>query len=121
MQVENTKPPLAAAVRLLKRVRERGFPQFSTPLRLPNLILDRVYLVRAVGQRVAEVRSARDISQDTLAKAIGVTGKTVSNWERGRGKGGIKESKLIQIAAVLKCDLADLLAAPGSPVPLSKP
>jgi transcriptional regulator with XRE-family HTH domain len=34
-------------------------------------------------QTLKELREAAGLSQDKLARCIGVTGKTISNWERG--------------------------------------
>ena len=36
-----------------------------------------------VGRRIAELRSARNLTQQQLGDAIGVSDKTVSKWENG--------------------------------------
>ena len=42
----------------------------------------------AKGNAVADVRRKFGITQEQLARYMGVTAKTVHNWERGKGKYG---------------------------------
>ena len=67
------------------------------------------------GLRLHQVRQHRNISQGRLAKAVGVSVGTIQNYEHGRAH--ITADRLEQLARALQCEPAELLAAPGSPLP----
>ena len=56
-----------------------------------------------VGKRINELRTERRISQQTLAKAVGVSQKAIDYWERG-----INEPKASYI--VILCDFFGVTA-----------
>jgi transcriptional regulator with XRE-family HTH domain len=72
-----------------------------------------------MARRLTEIRQYRGLRQIDVAKFVKVTKGTVCNWEHGRT--GIGAARLPQLAAVLQCTVADLLAAPGSPIPRAQP
>lgn len=62
--------------------------QPSTPIRVPSIAPSRVYATisgmktgETRGQRIKRARAALGISQDKLAKRVGVSTMTVSRWE----------------------------------------
>lgn len=61
----------------------------------------------AIGGRVRERREARRMTQDGLAKAVGVTFQQVQKYERGVNR--IAAARLIQMAAALETAVADLV------------
>ena len=61
----------------------------------------------SVGRRVAEVRSARGLSQEALADRLHVSRQTVSNWERGKTL--VDVQSLATMADELGCPLSELL------------
>lgn len=56
---------------------------------------------------IASIRCRQGISQVDLAKAIGVTGSAVSQYESGKRKPNIEILK--KIAQVLDCTIDDLI------------
>ena len=68
-----------------------------------------------VGERIAQVRIAADVSQARLAKRVGVTVGTIQNYERGRNS--LTVTRLWELAIALNCEPADLLKPSGSPLP----
>lgn len=56
---------------------------------------------------IASIRCRQGISQVDLAKAIGVTGSAVSQYESGKRKPNIDTLK--KIAQVLDCTVDDLI------------
>jgi transcriptional regulator with XRE-family HTH domain len=58
-----------------------------------------------IGQRVKQLREAKGWSQDELARRVGLTSKTISNYETGTR--GVKEPPLSTVRA-----LADALGVP---------
>lgn len=69
----------------------------------------------SVGERVKELREQRRLTQEALAARIGVTRKTVSNWEIGETK--VSTAHLPAIALALRVQEADLVgnSATGDP------
>ena len=67
------------------------------------------------GQRLREVRQHREISPAKLAKAIGVSVGTIQHYEHGRVH--ITAERLLELAAALQCEPADLLMPPDFPLP----
>lgn len=58
-----------------------------------------------IGESVKAIRQARGITQDELAKRIGVTRSQISNIEKGRR--GTSLERLNEIAEALKCNVSD--------------
>ena len=67
-------------------------------------------LLRAVGSRVREARTAAHLSQEQLAQRIGVTRSSVANLEAGRQDMNL--SRIAGILAALGIDL-NVLIQPG--------
>lgn len=42
-----------------------------------------MFNMQQVGQRIAELRKSKDMTQMAFADAMGVSFQAVSNWERG--------------------------------------
>lgn len=61
----------------------------------------------AVGERLLAFRKAAGVSQETLAKAVGVTFQQIQKYEKGRNR--LSASRLVMIADVLGIDAADFL------------
>ncbi|MEO1039773.1 MAG: helix-turn-helix transcriptional regulator [Pseudomonadota bacterium] len=55
---------------------------------------------RLIGERVRIARKMRDVSQERLGKALGVTFQQVQKYEKGRNR--VAASRLIEIAAFLE-------------------
>ena len=60
-----------------------------------------------LGRRIAEVRSARGLSQEALAELLHVSRQTISNWERGKTLADIQS--LVLMAKELGMPLVELL------------
>lgn len=60
-----------------------------------------------LGRRIAEVRSARGLSQENLAELLHVSRQTISNWERGKTLVDIQS--LMLMAEALDMPLVELL------------
>ena len=71
----------------------------------------------SVGERIAELRKKRDMSQFDLAKAMSVSRQAVSKWENGLNSPDTV--KLIQLADVLDTDVEYL--ATGRNTALRRP
>jgi transcriptional regulator with XRE-family HTH domain len=69
----------------------------------------------AVGARVRERRRAIGMSQDALAKQLGVTFQQVQKYERGVNR--ISSSSLVRTAAALGVGVQDLLDPQGGELP----
>lgn len=61
----------------------------------------------ALGQRIADFRSKKNLSQEELAFSCGVGNKHISNIELGKSKPSLES--LIQIANILNISADDLL------------
>ena len=68
-----------------------------------------------LAERLRQVRQHRGISQGKIARTIGVSVGSIQNYERARV--AITTDRLHQLARVLQCEPADLLAEPGSAPP----
>lgn len=60
---------------------------------------------------LAEMRKRLNLRQEDVAAALGVTRIAVHHWESGAAKP--TASKLLKLAEVLKCDVADILRERG--------
>ncbi len=60
-----------------------------------------------VGRRIRALRRAKGISQEVLAKGVGLTFQQVQKYERGSNR--VSASKLVQIARVLGVPASHLL------------
>ncbi|MEO1444981.1 MAG: helix-turn-helix domain-containing protein [Cyanobacteria bacterium J06635_11] len=59
--------------------------------------------------KVAELRTAKNLTQRQLADLVGVDPSTIRNWERDRG--GIETwVKIARLCGVLECDISELFA-----------
>ena len=67
--------------------------------------------LRALGKRVRLLRLTRELTQDELAAAAGISRSFVSVVEHG--KSGVDVTKLHRMAAVLGVPLRDLIDVPG--------
>lgn len=56
--------------------------------------------------KVADYREKAGFTQNRLARALGVTRNTISNWEQG---GSIKSEYLARMAAIFNCDAFELI------------
>lgn len=68
---------------------------------------------RAVGKRLRLLRVVRELTQDELAQAAGVTRNQVSGFERAAQ--GLDVVALLRLSAALRVPVAELLAV-GAPV-----
>ncbi len=55
-----------------------------------------------------KLRERAGLSQSALAKLVGVTGKTVSNWERGVTRVDLSLSQVKELSSVLGVTLEEL-------------
>jgi transcriptional regulator with XRE-family HTH domain len=62
---------------------------------------------RGIGQNITDVRRARDLSQEELAKRVKISMRTLNRIETGSGNATL--NVLIAIAAELSVDVADLM------------
>jgi len=53
-------------------------------------------------------RRERGLTQDDIATALGVSGQTVSNWERGRSIPTLTINQMKALCKILKCTLNDI-------------
>lgn len=58
-------------------------------------------------KKIEQLRNKLGISQNELAKRIGVTQGAISQWEQGLSKPTI--DKLIKLGEIFKCSVEDLL------------
>lgn len=62
-----------------------------------------------IGDRIRDWRKRRGLTQEELAKAIGVDKSAVGQWETtSSARKGIQTSNLVKAAAVLRCKVSDL-------------
>lgn len=74
----------------------------------PKLELDTAdELYAAVGFRITRIRKARGLTQEFLARAVGLTRSSIANTETGRQR--IPLHVLLAIAQALGVDMIDLL------------
>lgn len=67
-------------------------------------------LCERVGQRIAELRSARDWSQEELAQALGRTLRHIAALELGEYN--VTLGTLLKVANALEVDVAELFSPP---------
>lgn len=79
---------------------------------------DRDALYRFVGERIRAARG-KQLSQDALALAVGLTRSSISNIEKGRQK--LLLHTLVDIANALKVEAATLLPPRPSETTLDEP
>lgn len=60
-----------------------------------------------IGQRISELRKAKNMTQMYLADQMGISYQAVSNWERGETMPDI--SKLPELATIFDCSIDDIL------------
>lgn len=60
-----------------------------------------------IGNQIRKIRTTHDLSQEELAKRVGVAHKTIWRWERGQQE--FSTERLEQLADTLKVDVRDLL------------
>lgn len=61
-----------------------------------------------VAMRILRAREARGLTQEELAKILGVTAGTVCAWETGRH--GIRVGRLKAVARALEVEVSELVA-----------
>jgi transcriptional regulator with XRE-family HTH domain len=71
-------------------------------------LTEAVYLL--LGKRLAQLRTDRDLSQETLAEWTGLTRASIANIEKGRQRVFIHQ--LYRFAQALRVDLLGLLPSP---------
>lgn len=59
-----------------------------------------------LNSKLAEYRKSKGLSQDQLAKMIGVTTATIQNWENDRGMGSV--ARIMKLCLALDADLREL-------------
>jgi len=60
-----------------------------------------------VKNRIREFRERRDLSQDEVAKVLGVNRTAVVKWETGANKPRLE--KIVELAKLLRCSVDDLV------------
>jgi transcriptional regulator with XRE-family HTH domain len=80
---------------------------------------DFLEVYRIVGERIRDERKKLDITQDELAKEIGLTRTSITNVEKGRQK--LLLHTLVQIAAYLGTSPERLLSTSDSTAPVELP
>jgi len=76
-------------------------------------------LYRRLGHEIRKVRNEKNLTQEKLAQALGLSRPAVANIEKGRQ--GIDVFRLHEIATVLEIPVVDLLQAGIGPKPESSP
>lgn len=67
---------------------------------------------RRLAENLARIRKQRGLTQDAVARAVGVTPGSVSHWENPKSEIGIELDKLDLLARVLDCDVAEFTQRP---------
>lgn len=78
---------------------------------MPRPTRTNVKLLKAVGDRLRKARTAKGLTQEALAEAIGVQPETVSRYERGTIP--VSVSQLYEIAKTLDVGVEALLGVGG--------
>lgn len=76
-------------------------------------------LLMCVGRRVAELRRAQHLTQESFAERLGVSVRYVQNVEQGREN--LTLASMLRLAAALCATPADLLTSPVDPEAGSNP
>jgi transcriptional regulator with XRE-family HTH domain len=53
-------------------------------------------------------RRNRDLTQDDIAEALGISGQSVSNWERGRSIPTLTIDQMKTLCKILNCTLDEI-------------
>jgi transcriptional regulator with XRE-family HTH domain len=64
---------------------------------------------------LAQLRKRAGLTQRQVADALGITNKTVSEWERGIGEPHLTISETQRLMDVLKCTFEELLEVTSQP------
>ncbi len=75
--------------------------------------LDPERVCRGIGRRIAELRKAKDMTQEQFSVLLGTSFQWVSQLEGGRN---MTVHSLVRVANALKVPLEDLLRYPSGPV-----
>lgn len=62
--------------------------------------------------RIREIRQARGMNQQELARRLGVNQSMISDYENGKVE--LSLTKAVKIADILECELYDLLGRSGA-------
>ncbi|WP_204150822.1 helix-turn-helix transcriptional regulator [Leptolyngbya sp. CCY15150] len=54
------------------------------------------------------LRQQKELTQEDLAKALGVTDHTIRNWEKGRAEPRLTIKQVKALCKVLECELNEL-------------
>ncbi len=73
--------------------------------------IDEIYI--EIGKKIRDIRENKHISQETLAKSVGLTRTSITNIEKGRQK--LLVHTLINIAQELSIDVKTLLPSYEEP------
>ncbi len=72
---------------------------------------DTMFNMQQIGNRIASLRKAKDLTQQGLADKLAISFQAVSNWERGESMPDI--SKLVELSEILDVSVDELLT--GTP------
>lgn len=76
--------------------------------------LDPEVALRRIGARIAELRAAREMTQEAMAELAKVSSRWIQMVESGEQNLTVKT--MVRLANILRVNLADLVAAPtGGP------
>lgn len=64
---------------------------------------------------LAKLRKRAGLTQRKVADALGITNKTVSEWERGIGEPHLTIAETQRLMEVLQCTFEELLEATSQP------
>jgi len=67
--------------------------------------------METMGDRIKQLRKARNLTQEQFAQAVGVTKSAVSQWEDGSTK-NLKLATFLQVLEVLATDAEFLIYGP---------
>jgi transcriptional regulator with XRE-family HTH domain len=70
------------------------------------------------GKRLAEIRKSRQLTQEQLAAALGVSVKTLQHLEHGRSH--LTTGRIGQLSRALGCPAFAFFDPPDSPVPRNR-
>lgn len=83
-------------------------------LRVKDAVQTRIYAaidMETMGDRIKQLRRARNLTQEQFAQAVGVTKSAVSQWEDGSTK-NLKLATFLQVLEVLATDAEFLIYGP---------
>lgn len=70
------------------------------------------------GRRLLEIRETRSFTLEALAERSGISVGVLERWETGRARRPVTLGQVHDLALALGVTCADLIGAPGDPVPL---